>query len=45
MTQSNIHIPEQHSVVNDVIVSALTMAMIVLAGVLSLAQFAAVVVA
>jgi len=43
MTQASIHIPEQHSAINEIIVAILTGAMIVVAGVLSLAQFAAVV--
>ena len=43
MTQANIHIPEQHSAINEVIVALLTGAMILVAGILSLAQFATVV--
>ena len=42
MTNISSHIPEQHSVVSNFIVAALTGAMIVMAGFLSLAQFAIV---
>lgn len=42
MTHANTHIPVQHSAIYGAIVSVLTTAMIVLAGFLSLAQFAAV---
>ena len=45
MTQANFHASERHSVIDGVIESALTGAIIVLAGILALAQFAAVVVA
>ena len=43
MTQTNNHIPAQHSVISEVIVATLTGAMIVLAGILSLSQFMVVV--
>ena len=43
MTQAHIHIPEQHSVITDVITSTLVGAMIVLAGLLALAPYAAAV--
>jgi hypothetical protein len=42
MTQAHFHTPQQHSVINKVIVAVLTTAMIVVAGVLSFAQFAMV---
>lgn len=45
MTQANTHIPEQQSTITDAIVSTLTVVTIVLAGLLSLAQFAVAVVA
>jgi hypothetical protein len=41
MAQAYNHVPEQHSVVTDVIVSTLVGAMIVLAGLLALAPYAA----
>ena len=40
MTQAETHIPEQHSIVTDIVISALTGAMILIAGFLSLSQFA-----
>lgn len=45
MTQANIHIPEQQSTITEAIVSTVTLVTVVLAGLLSLAQFAAAVVA
>ena len=44
MTQTTFHVPEQHSIFSDIVVAGLTVAMIVLAGVLSLSQFAAAVI-
>lgn len=44
MTQANTHIQNRSSTISDVIVGALTAAMIVLSGFLSLVQFAAAVV-
>ncbi len=41
MTQAPIHIPEQHSVVNDTIIGAFTAATLGLSGFLALATFAA----
>jgi hypothetical protein len=41
MTQAHIRVSEQHSVVTDVIVSTLVGAMIILAGLLALAPYAA----
>jgi len=43
MMQANIHIPEQHSTISEVIVAVLTGAMVLVAGILSLAQFATVI--
>lgn len=40
MTNLSSHIPEQHSAISNFIVAALTGGMIVLAGFLSIAQFA-----
>ena len=40
MTQAHTHIPEQHSTLSNIIIAGLTTAMIVLAGLLSLSQFA-----
>lgn len=44
MTQTNTHIQNPNSSISDVIVGALTAAIIVLSGFLSLVQFAAAVV-
>lgn len=43
MTQANTHIPNRNFIVSDTIVATLTAATIVLAGFLSLIQFAVVV--
>jgi hypothetical protein len=43
MTHTNNHLPQQHSVVTEIVIATLTGAMIVLAGLLSLSQFAVVV--
>jgi hypothetical protein len=40
MTQADAHIPQQHSLATDVVISVLTGAMILIAGFLSLSQFA-----
>ena len=45
MTSPSIHIPEQHSVLTDAISTALLGAVIVLAGLLALAPYAAALVA
>ena len=40
MTQAQNHIPQQHSAVSDIVIATLTGALIVLAGLLALSQFA-----
>lgn len=43
MTQSNIHIPDQHSVLDEVVAAVFTGAILIVAGLLSFGMFAAVV--
>ena len=43
MTNPSIHIPEQHSVLTDVVATILVSVVIVLAGLLALAPYAAAV--